>query len=470
MFKKMLASAMVISLLSSPFTAIASEVVEPENGYETVIEDIDSIAIIEEMELELEVESYDIEPIAEIEEGIEINATNFPDQVLRYWLMGTLWSDKDGNGWLSKEEIENITYIKLSGIRDFTGMEHLVNLESIIIYAESVNEDVKLDFSVFHKLEKLVIGTDTYYDEMRPEWSLVLPQSLESLQISYAKIKSLNLEELNNLTSLEITIDDASQTKLDLKNHPHLEELLVSGDLKNLDLKDGENLQVLFLFGESIKDKNLDLTYNKNLESAYIMNDQVQNLDVSYLTKLKVLNVSGSNIANIDITGCTNLDYLKFDDSNITQIDISTNTELTGLSMAYTNISELDLSNHTKLEELDVTCTKIAKLDLSNTAVEILSAGSSYLEEIILPPNSEMLSYIDAGITTKYDDYEELTISTLQKEYSLVLPDSVTQIGYRAFVGNNTPSLLEFPDKIERISELAIIDSTSLNTMVINNE
>ncbi len=67
-------------------------------------------------------------------DGIAINATNFPDDVVRNYLLGSS-IDKDGDSWLTNDELEDISDLSLNnkGVIDLTGITHLFALERVYV-------------------------------------------------------------------------------------------------------------------------------------------------------------------------------------------------------------------------------------------------------------------------------------------------------------------------------------------------
>ena len=67
-------------------------------------------------------------------DGTAINATNFPDDVVRNYLLGSS-IDKDGDSWLTNDELEDITSLSLNnqGVTNLTGITHLFALERVYV-------------------------------------------------------------------------------------------------------------------------------------------------------------------------------------------------------------------------------------------------------------------------------------------------------------------------------------------------
>ena len=96
----------------------------------------------------------------DIPTGIEINATNFPDKNFRSFVSGAT-IDKDGNGYLSTEEIAAVKTIDVNNqsIADLTGIEYFTALEQLYCQGNPLKS---LDVSKNTKLK----GLYSYYNEL----------------------------------------------------------------------------------------------------------------------------------------------------------------------------------------------------------------------------------------------------------------------------------------------------------------
>ena len=135
-------------------------------------------------------------------DSIAINASNFPDEAFRNYLLkenhfGDYFKiDKDRNGKLSEAERNAVKKIVVYGgykgqkIKDLTGIQYFPNLEILYCYE---NQLTKLDVSKNTKLTVLSCGTN----------------QLSSLDVSQnPALQRLNCYE-NNLTSLDVSQNTA---------------------------------------------------------------------------------------------------------------------------------------------------------------------------------------------------------------------------------------------------------------------
>lgn len=190
--------------------------------------------------------------------------------------------DVNGDGILTREEAENITYLDFSRegitIDDFTGLTNLKNLTSVDLY---INDDKSVGNFVDNVYEKSKI---TYI-------------SVEGREISDAQFN--RIAELENLTSLAVGLEDGSVIcNPDLKFNDKIEALRVkcSGDFSVDYLKYFSSIENLFIYGGYLKetDKLNDYehlnglhisVYNSDCDSI-IVPDSVKDLSWNFIITL----------------------------------------------------------------------------------------------------------------------------------------------------------------------------------------
>ena len=165
-----------------------------------------------------------------VEPGLPINATNFPDENFREWVLRKFGAD----GYLTDAEIANVTEINLSRTRisDLTGIEHFTALENLWCYE---CELTTLDVSKNTALELLNCRAN----------------NLTSLNVSKnAALQYLYCEQ-NNLTSLDVSGCTA------------LIELICGGNnLTTLDISKNAELTKLDCFGNGISGEGMQTLVN----------------------------------------------------------------------------------------------------------------------------------------------------------------------------------------------------------------
>ncbi|WP_299108841.1 T9SS type A sorting domain-containing protein [uncultured Tenacibaculum sp.] len=183
------------------------------------------------------------------------------------------------------------------------------------------------------------------------------------------------------------------------------------------------SLEVVFLFNNTLTDKDLDLTAN---------------------TKLKRIEASGMGLTSINVTDLADLERLEISRNSLTSVDLSTNTALKDLIISTNNLSGLDISTNVLLEDLQIHETTLSTIDVSanvkltrilaslnqftalntqnNTLLETLSLGrnplSSYdvshlanLQDLNLDETN--ITSIDISKNTKLTEFSARNINEL---------------------------------------------------------
>ena len=249
---------------------------------------------------------------------VEINDTNFPDDNFRADVANY---DSDTDGWLSEEEIANVTEIQygfggvpanMEGIRYFTSMETLLlNNNNYTL--------TTLDVHDLPALKYLVLGA--------------LPA-----------LESVNASGCTALVFVRAQYEMGSLCHVNFSNCPSLQELTLNETaFTAFDASEYESLQILRMHK------------NAQLSSLTIKNNH----------NLTFLECSYSPIASLDLSGNTELISLSFGANQLTSLDLSNNTKLTSLSCEGNQLTSLDLSNNTKLTSLYCEGNQLTSLDLS---------------------------------------------------------------------------------------------------------
>ena len=208
---------------------------------------------------------------------VEINETNFPDEVFRNYLSTNF--DFDHKGTLSDGEICNATELNVYdlGISSFKGIEYLTALEVLSCAGNKLTE---LDVSNNTALKTLIC-------ESTQLTSLVTQNpALETLLCGNNQLTALDLSQNVALTTLDCS--NNSLTTLDVSQNFALEGMrcynnqLTSLVTQNIDLKylDCTNNQLTAL----------DVSNNSTLETLYCENNPLTELDLSNNAALKSLN------------------------------------------------------------------------------------------------------------------------------------------------------------------------------------
>ncbi|MBR6670737.1 MAG: leucine-rich repeat domain-containing protein, partial [Ruminococcus sp.] len=302
--------------------------------------------------------------------SVEINETNFPDYLLRYYI--TKYIDTDTDNILSAEEIADVTKLNISvgGIRELTGIHYFKNLEDLDC---SGNKLTTIDISNFTALTRLDCGK-------------------------------------NKLTSLDVSNNSALETLWCKANQ------LTSLDLSN-------NTALAYLSCSNNQLTSLDLSNNTALAYLYCYDNQLTSLDLSNNTALTELDCGKNQLTSLDVSNNTALTELDCGKNQFTSLDVSNNTALTRLECYENQLTSLDVSNCSALTYLGCSNNQLTSLDVSNTKMQSTSAYQNKYE-IALIGNTFDLSTLPTGFdvskasnwTNGTVDGNILTVEDITKE------------------------------------------------------
>ena len=282
----------------------------------------------------------------------EINATNFPDEEFRKYLLSQSYGE---DGKLTESEISKVTSISVSGkysepgsIKSLKGIEYFTALEYLFC---SYNQLTKLDISMNTALTCLYC-----YNNQLTSLDVSKLTALKYLSCDNNQLTSLDVSKLTALTSLDC--GNNQLTSLDVSKLTALTSL------------DCGNNQLT----------SLDVSKLTALTGLYCNNNQLTSLDVSKLTALKYLYCYNNQLTTLDISNLTALTYLYCGYNQLTTLDISKNTALTSLSCGNNLLTSLDVSRLTSLTSLYCSGNQLTSLDVSKlTALTTLSCGKNQL-------------------------------------------------------------------------------------------
>ena len=257
----------------------------------------------------------------------EINASNFPDENFRNYLLN---EDYGKDGKLSSAEISEVKSISVfySNIASLKGIEFF----SALTYLNCQD----------NQLTALDVSKNTALTDLSCEG--------------------------NQLTSLDVSKNTA------------LTDLNCSGNqLTSLDVSKNTALTDLNCSGNQLT--ALDVSKNTRLRSLYCSGNQLTALDVSKNTALTDLSCYGNKLTALDVSKNTALTYLYCYDNQLTALDVSKNTALTYLYCYDNQLTALDVSKNTRLTTLDCSYNQLSSLDvLKNTALTTLHCENNQLK------------------------------------------------------------------------------------------
>ena len=213
-------------------------------------------------------------------EGIAIDATNFPDETFRNYLLS---QDYGLDGVITPQEIKDITVIN-------------VQVSIKVIKTDDDEDDVmsrSLQESRYQSKQKRMLASDQ--------------QPIQSLQ------------GIEFFTALEyLTCDGNQLTTLDLSKNTALESLSCANNRLT----------------------TLKLPESTTLKTLYCEDNQLTTLDLSKNTVLEYLSCYNNQLTTLDLSKNTALKYLYCEDNQLSTLDLSKNTQLCGISFCSNQIKD----------------------------------------------------------------------------------------------------------------------------------
>ena len=295
--------------------------------------------------------------------GIEINATNFPDEYFRNYLLEQSYG-KDGV--ISESEIKSITYVNVSGglvnpgkIKSLKGIEYFTALTRIHC---SNNQLTALD-----------VSKNT---------------ALKSIQCSKNQLTTLDVTKNTALTDLECAANQL--TALDVSKNAALTKVRCgSNQLSTLDVS--KNTALLFLNCWYSQLTALDVSRNTALTDLDCGQNQLTALDVSKNTALTVLKCDNNQLTSLDVSKNAVLEFLNCENNQLTSLGVTKNTALKILGCNFNQLTSLDVSKNTALSFMYCRSNQLTSLDVSkNTALETLDCSYNQLTSLDVSKNTAL--------------------------------------------------------------------------------
>lgn len=214
---------------------------------------------------------------------------------------------------------------------------------------------------------------------------------------------------------------------------------------------------------------SLDFGDSSYITGIYINDyENLENIDVSGCVNLTSLTVQGTSITELDLTKNLILGSLRAGDNELlSELKLNESASFTSIGVENTAISTLDLSGMEYLSYVSCYNTNISYLDISaSSGIDTFQASGSKLEEVKTSDSGKIIADGDV-ITNSELDSAYLTANTFQGDEEVVLPDSVTAIGYHAFVGDNTARQIELPENVTELFYNAFYDCDRLEVLSI---
>lgn len=284
--------------------------------------------------------------------GIRIDSNHFPDAKLWTWVRTC---DSDGNGYLSKKEVEDVkSLIIWEQCDDLSGIEYLTNLETLSLQHGST-------ISGIEKLANLkTLCIRDFTDLSGVEY----PADLERIEI-YSSVFSEPF----------VFDSDTSVTEFKFKDCIFEKGILFKNNsVENVDFDDcGVSGDIVFADCDGL-----------NHFHAYY---DVKNADYDYMKEQSY---------NVDLSGCDNLDYASIENGQvISSVDLSNCSKLRSVAISelYTkdHIDEttLNICGSPDIEEVYLITRGISELDISDCPHLISASEQTPSGEVHLDYESE---------------------------------------------------------------------------------
>lgn len=313
--------------------------------------------------------------MAAMAQNIEINATTFPDDNFRAWILSRSYG---ADGELTPEEISGVKSIEIQnqGITNIQGIEFFTALTTLRLGNNNPNTNSipNVDLSALNNLQK-------FYGRKSGITHLTLPTDKTALIEVY-------LQDNPNLTG---TLDFTGFTGLQTfsSDNSNIERLIFDGCTSmnfnsssfNVNLKyiDISNCSTTSFFKGSIQLETFIAKNCTSLTSFSVNKANVKYIDISGCTaitsltynqvgnynpletfiakdcvNLTSLTVNNNSLTTLDVTGCTSLVNFDYKGNLLTSIDLSTNVNLVKIEASNNLFTDLgvDPAIHTKLQKI----------------------------------------------------------------------------------------------------------------------
>lgn len=365
--------------------------------------------------------------------SVAINEENFPDDVFRQWVLDNC--DTNSNGYLSDDEIKNVTEIDISyhtwfytewveeEVGDGVIVSHLVShedesksiksIEGINFFTNLRKLNCKqcdlssLDVSGLTNLEYLDFSSNDVTNYNFANMGISELPNLKYLDCSYNNISDISI---HSVSLEELNFKQLGLNSLDLKGCASLKRVEVEsnsspsyyGNFDSLDITYCSKLESFSFNGAGYSPiTKFDFTGCNNIKDISITNSLIENLkfddeDVNWFN-LHDLSIEGNELLkSIDVSNCDGLEYVSLT-GNESLVEIKLNSDLSMLKEFYCwdcSLSNIDLSGAKNLTNFSLFsgvvpvsiinlsgCSSLTECGIENTSVSYFSLqGCSSLQ------------------------------------------------------------------------------------------
>ncbi len=278
-----------------------------------------------------------------MEPGIAIDATNFPDENFRNYLLA---QDYGTDAWLTYTEIDAIKELDLNRL-SYMLISNYSGSNEYNSYGSLVNNDKKI--------------------------------------IS-------NLRGIEYFTALEYLGCNGNElVSLDLTHNSKLVELdCRDNKLKTISLTANNNLQQLLCSSNELT--SLDLTNYSSLKRLVCFSNKLVSLDMTGNSKLTYLNCSLNELQQVNVAGCVNLDTLICSSNVIENLNLTNQSKLVYCICKNNKLSELLLpENKTSLYDIDCSNNLLTSIDVTSLSnLTLFNCANNHLYHLDLSKNSKL--------------------------------------------------------------------------------
>ena len=364
---------------------------------------------------------------------VEINETNFPDEVLRKKVTNC---DKDGDGYLSDLEICNTTGFESLAISNAKGLEYFIRLVALSFSKAKLST---VDLSPFKELTQLSFYDDTSLTSL----DLSKNEKLEHLYLTSTEITTLTLSPQLD----QIKINDAKKlAELDVKSCSELYNLqLKNCGITELDVSGKTKLSVLSIYGYSNNICPLKSINVSGCSALYKFDcdySSLETLEVNSLEKLGSISANGCPMmTSLKVSDCASLTSIACRGSRsnpgiLKDLEVTGCPELTSISCDFNQLKEINVDDLPKLHGYLFKNNQLMELDLSHVEPN----NNYYNLTDIAPQNPEVTavklskSEVGLNITDRFDVAKVSNVKAIGGEQTA---KEVTIDGIRYFVFYN---------------------------------
>ena len=268
--------------------------------------------------------------------------------------------DTNGDGEIQITEANVITGLQLQGggIIDFTGIQGFPNITYFGCYSNPIG---LLNLNGFTQLTNINItysqGTQTVYNIFN------LP-SLTNFNYTYSNVTSITLTNTNSVTDVGVW-GNPSLTTLNLIELTGLLRIKADGcAITNFSATNSPILNELNLSGSNLT--SIAITTYPALKKLYLDGNQLTDVSgFSNLLVLEDLNIQNNQITNLQLPPMPALRSLTAGSNGYPTIDLSGYPQLRALAANNNTLTTIDFSNNPLLQQLIISQNAIATADFS---------------------------------------------------------------------------------------------------------